>query len=251
MNRSEPTTRTAVILLSRGGNGSAAAEELQSMQGGLRALLPDCMVTGAYVDRAAPSLPQALDACGHADRIVVQPVFVPGDHALERWLHKVAMRWRHRQPRPEATPAIVFAPALGGQPELAHLLAQAARAAAALPDVSKTASARWRHDPVAWSDVPAHECHVLFCMGPRCTALGAGELWHRLVRKRQDDGALRKRVMLLQTSCQYPCNHGPLMIVYPDGLWYGRLDEAALDRILDEHLPAGTVDEAHLVHRTA
>lgn len=250
MNHSDPTRRTALVLLSRGGNGSAAAEELQTLQDRLRALLPDCTVTGAYVDRAAPSLPQALDACGPVERIVVQPVFVPGDHALERWLHKVALRWRHRQPRPEATPAIVFAPALGGLAGLADLLAQAPHSATALPDVAETASARWRRDPVAWSDVPAHECHVLFCMGPRCTALGAGELWHRLVRKRQDDSALRKRVMLLQTGCQYPCNHGPLMIVYPDGLWYGRLDEAALDRILGEHLPAGTVDEAHLVHRT-
>ncbi|KAB2318236.1 cobalamin biosynthesis protein CbiX [Betaproteobacteria bacterium SCN1] len=250
MTLSDPTHRTAVILLSRGGNGPAAAEELQTLQERMRALLPDCRVTGAYVDRAEPSLPQALDACGPVGRIVVQPVFVPGDHALERWLRKVALRWRHRQPRPEATPEIVFSPALGGLAGLADLLAQALHTAAGLPDVAKTASARWQHDPVAWSDVPVHERHVLVCMGPRCTALGAGALWHRLVRRRQDDSALRKHAMVLQTGCQYPCNHGPLMIVYPDGLWYGRLDAAALDRIIDEHLPAGTVDEAHLVHRT-
>lgn len=249
MNRSDTEKRTAVILLGRGGNGPAAEEELRCLQDGLRARLPDHTVTAAYADRATPSLPQALDACRATDRIIVQPIFVPGDHALERWLRKVVMRWRHRQPQPEATPAVAFAPALGALADLAQLLARAVPAAATLPDVAETASARWQHDPVAWSDVPAHEHHVLFCMGPRCTALGAGDLWHHLARRRQGDSALRARIMPLQTGCQYPCNHGPLLIVYPQGLWYGRLDAAALDRILDAHLPAGTVDAAHLVHR--
>lgn len=253
MNQSEAAAPfaadTALILLGRGGLGPAAREEMQSMAEGVRAALPGTRVESAFVDREAPSLPEALDACAAARRIVVQPVFVPGDKALLRWLHKVAMRWRARRPGGQALPQIAFAPALGGLPGLARLLADQACAAGQLPDVADTAGGDWQRDPIAWSNIPPHTRHLLFCLGPRCTALGAATLWQHLGDRLRATGKLQKTVMLLQTSCQYPCNHGPLMIVYPDGTWYGRLDQAAIDRIVDRHLDQGTVDEAYCVHR--
>ena len=35
------------------------------------------------------------------------------------------------------------------------------------------------------------------------------------------------------TGCLKVCDRGPAMIVYPQGVWYGNLDENTLDAILD------------------
>ena len=32
---------------------------------------------------------------------------------------------------------------------------------------------------------------------------------------------------------------GPILVVYPDGIWYGNVDEAALERIYTEHILGG------------
>jgi (2Fe-2S) ferredoxin len=32
---------------------------------------------------------------------------------------------------------------------------------------------------------------------------------------------------------------GPILVVYPDGVWYHHLDEELLDRIVEEHLRQG------------
>ncbi|WP_341646986.1 CbiX/SirB N-terminal domain-containing protein [Thauera sp. SDU_THAU2] len=250
MNPSDMSqTPPAIILLGRGGLGPAAREEMESMIEGVRAALPDTRVEPAFVDREAPSLPEALDACAGVHRIVVLPVFIPGDKSLLRWLHKVAMRWRARQPADVPLPEIAFAPALGSLPELPAMLARQACVADQLPDVADSAGGDWQRDPIAWSNIPPHKRHVLFCLGPRCAALGGATLWQHLGDRLRASGKLQKTVMMLQTSCQYPCNHGPLMIVYPDGTWYGKLDEAAIDRIVDQHLDQGTVDEECCVYR--
>lgn len=250
-----PPTRSgntaAAIVLTRGHyGGHAAADELSALVARLRTHLPDWQIVGAFVDRAAPSLNDALDTCAKAPRIVVLPVFVPADPALERWLHKVAMRWRHARPADSPQPEIHFAPALGSLPGAADAAAAALREHVAGEDVAATVSARWAHDPVAWSDVPPHRRHLLLCTGPRCTALGAGALWQHLDQRLREHRLLRCEdgVMALQTGCQYPCNLGPLLIVYPEGVWYGRLDAAALDRVIADHLVGGRIVASCAVH---
>jgi len=244
--------RQAVIALGRGGYGTAAQAELGALCEQLRVALPRTHVASAYVDRASPSLPEALDACLQAcsgiTQIIIQPMFVPVDNALLRWLEKVARRWRHRQPDAAAAIRIVFAPPLGSLDGLGELLARHIGEAARRPDVTQTTPDRWQSDPIGWSSVPAHQRHVLLCTGPRCNALGATALWSHLIQALRRSDKLQKTVIVLQTGCQFPCNHGPLMIVYPEGLWYGRLDTAAIDHIVDRHLDQGTVADAYRVH---
>lgn len=40
-------------------------------------------------------------------------------------------------------------------------------------------------------------------------------------------------VMVSTTGCLKVCERGPAMIVYPDGHWYGKLNQDAIDTILD------------------
>jgi (2Fe-2S) ferredoxin len=44
------------------------------------------------------------------------------------------------------------------------------------------------------------------------------------------------RVKRGTTPCLGVCTGGPLLVVYPDGIWYHHVDEALLKRIVEEHL---------------
>ena len=54
-------------------------------------------------------------------------------------------------------------------------------------------------------------------------------------------------VMVSSTSCMKACDHGPIMIIYPDNLWYGGVEnEDIIDEILDA-MEDGEVAEAYLL----
>lgn len=40
-------------------------------------------------------------------------------------------------------------------------------------------------------------------------------------------------VMISSTGCMNRCENGPLMVVYPEGSWYGEVNEEKIDEILD------------------
>jgi (2Fe-2S) ferredoxin len=40
-------------------------------------------------------------------------------------------------------------------------------------------------------------------------------------------------VMVSSTGCLKLCEHGPVMIVYPQGHWYGEVNEEKIDEVLD------------------
>lgn len=48
-------------------------------------------------------------------------------------------------------------------------------------------------------------------------------------------------VLVTRTHCQYPCNLGPIMTVYPDGVWYRIQTVQDIERIVDEHFVGGVV----------
>ncbi|MGE8494910.1 MULTISPECIES: (2Fe-2S) ferredoxin domain-containing protein [Comamonas] len=246
----------ALLLLGRGGLGSAAKNELQALLQACQQGAPGLPMQLAFVDRNQPALPEALDslcaALAPADlarqTIVIQPVMVPDEPALRRWLQKVAMRWLASQAK-DARPQLVFAQPLLQSDGLVPALLNNLALATSQPDVvAEEGDEGWQTDPVAWSTVPAHQRHVLWCMGPRCVAKGAAALWPRLSQAVQASAPLKQQLQLLQTSCQYPCNQGPLMIVYPDGVWYGNLDEDSLVPVLKSHIEGSEACAAHRVH---
>jgi (2Fe-2S) ferredoxin len=40
-------------------------------------------------------------------------------------------------------------------------------------------------------------------------------------------------VMVSSTGCLNLCEHGPVMVVYPEGSWYGEVNESKIDEVLD------------------
>ena len=54
---------------------------------------------------------------------------------------------------------------------------------------------------------------------------------------------LREQVMITKVKCLDQCGRGPVMVVYPEGVWYGGVDEESARRIVTEHLGQGRTVE--------
>ncbi len=44
-------------------------------------------------------------------------------------------------------------------------------------------------------------------------------------------------------GCMDRCGEGPVIAVYPEGVWYTYVDQADIDEIIDEHLVKGRIVE--------
>lgn len=84
--------------------------------------------------------------------------------------------------------------------------------------------------------------HILFCVGGSC---GNTEeslklfdyLRNQLKALGLDSG--EGRIMRSKSTCLGVCGGGPVAVVYPEAIWYGSLDQAKIDRIIQEHLIEG------------
>ncbi|NND99507.1 MAG: (2Fe-2S) ferredoxin domain-containing protein [Pirellulaceae bacterium] len=56
-------------------------------------------------------------------------------------------------------------------------------------------------------------------------------------------------VVRLKMSCCDICKAGPIAVVMPDAIWYGRCTPEVIDRIIDEHLINGTPVEDFVISR--
>lgn len=48
-------------------------------------------------------------------------------------------------------------------------------------------------------------------------------------------------VLLTRSHCQYPCNQGPLVTVYPDNLWYRLTTPEEIHLFVSEQIEQGRV----------
>jgi (2Fe-2S) ferredoxin len=120
--------------------------------------------------------------------------------------------------------------------------------AATQPDVRTVALPGWEREEASWSRLPPFRCHVLLCQGPRCATRGAGDLWAHFEARLQTEG-LRpdEEILVTRTGCLFPCNRGPVMVVYPSATWYGALSEEAVTQVVAEHLKQGTPLLPHII----
>ena len=47
------------------------------------------------------------------------------------------------------------------------------------------------------------------------------------------------KIRINKAGCLDRCEEGPVMVVYPEGIWYTYIDEEDIDEIVDSHLIAG------------
>jgi len=52
-------------------------------------------------------------------------------------------------------------------------------------------------------------------------------------------------VLRSKVDCLRVCEQGPVMVVYPEGVWYRGVTPEALDLIIEQHLIGGRVVEEY------
>jgi (2Fe-2S) ferredoxin len=83
--------------------------------------------------------------------------------------------------------------------------------------------------------------HVFVCTsGKTCPLSGSAEV-HAILKKAVAAAGLRDEVRVNHAGCMNQCGHGPMVVVYPDDVWYAAVDAIGAERIVAEHLVDGDV----------
>ena len=80
--------------------------------------------------------------------------------------------------------------------------------------------------------------HVLICAGTGCTSSGSAAVRSALTAELEKHG-LTEEIKMVQTGCFGLCALGPIMIVYPEGVFYSRVTAEDIPEIVEEHLLKG------------
>ena len=57
------------------------------------------------------------------------------------------------------------------------------------------------------------------------------------------DREIGNEVFVTNTGCYGICEKGPVVVVYPDNVWYGSVTPSDVEEILDKHIEGGQVVE--------
>ena len=52
-------------------------------------------------------------------------------------------------------------------------------------------------------------------------------------------GWLKHKVRANESGCLDQCEHGPVVVVYPEAVWYGKVHSRDVEEIVQEHLAGG------------
>jgi len=96
--------------------------------------------------------------------------------------------------------------------------------------------------------------HVFFCINQRddgrasCADCGA-QPTQKYAKQRIKELNLNGpgKVRINQAGCLDRCDLGPVLVVYPEGVWYTYVDNHDIDEIIDSHLVHGKVVERLLL----
>ncbi len=102
-------------------------------------------------------------------------------------------------------------------------------------------------DPIVHPPVP-YERHAFVCYwGKDCGPNGGRKVGDAL-KAAAKAGGITDRVRVNKSGCLNQCDSGPMMVVYPEAVWYSKVTLDDVDEILERTLINGEVIE-RLAHR--
>jgi (2Fe-2S) ferredoxin len=95
-----------------------------------------------------------------------------------------------------------------------------------------------------------YQQHVFFCTnqreaGEECCNNHDAEGIRGYAKKRIKELGLNGagRIRINNAGCLDRCGEGPVLVIYPEEVWYTYVDEKDIDEIISEHLQNGRVVE--------
>ncbi len=85
-----------------------------------------------------------------------------------------------------------------------------------------------------------YRSHVLVCGGTGCTSSGSAKIIEAFEDEIRQVG-LENEVKVVRTGCFGLCALGPVVIIYPEGSFYSRVNPDDVKEIVDEHLLKGRI----------
>jgi (2Fe-2S) ferredoxin len=95
-----------------------------------------------------------------------------------------------------------------------------------------------------------YQRHVFFCCNQRaegeqcCNGAGAQKMRdYAKDRVKALKLSGQGKVRINQAGCLDRCEEGPVMVIYPEAVWYTYVDQSDIDEIVNEHLANGRIVE--------
>lgn len=100
-----------------------------------------------------------------------------------------------------------------------------------------------------------YDLHVFACVNQRpdthkrgcCARKGALNLANYMCRLTMVK-ARDQRIRINLAGCLNACEHGPAVVIYPEGVWYRCESEADVEEIVQQHIVHGRRVERLLIH---
>ena len=83
-------------------------------------------------------------------------------------------------------------------------------------------------------------CHVFVCTsGDDCPSRGDVEAFVKAMRAEVVKAGKQQDVRINKAGCFSQCGHGPMMVVYPENVWYAGVKPEDVAEIVQSHVLGG------------
>ena len=93
-------------------------------------------------------------------------------------------------------------------------------------------------------NIPKITKHIFICADATkplcCQAVLGLESWEYLKRRIKELN-LETEIFRTKANCLRVCEHGPILMIYPDRTWYNSVTVPVMERILQEHIIGGQI----------